>query len=108
VAVASQSADFADRVSVVVLPTERASSGHEAHGSTNMQNPVPRWAKYHGRMSGQFPSRFRARERPLGHQMEKFIERLDNLRPEKGAPAYLGKSGALAYKYPADGAPVSP
>jgi hypothetical protein len=25
---------------------------------------------------------------------------LDKLRPEKGGPAYLGKSGALTYKYP--------
>ena len=37
---------------------------------------------------------------PLAHQIEKFVERLDRLRPEKGGPAFLGTSGALTYKYP--------
>jgi glutamate/tyrosine decarboxylase-like PLP-dependent enzyme len=51
-------------------------------------------------MAGEFPSPFRGTPDPLAHQIEKFVERLDKLRPEKGGPAYLGKSGALQYKYP--------
>ena len=61
---------------------------------------APKWAKYRTDMASEFPSPFRGTDDPLAHQIEKFVERLDKLRPEKGGPAYLGKSGALAYKYP--------
>ena len=51
-------------------------------------------------MASEFPSPFRGTKDPLAHQIEKFVEKLDMLRPEKGGPAYLGNSGALAYNYP--------
>ena len=65
------------------------------------QSTAPKWAKYHTDMASEFPSPYRGTDDPLAHQIEKFVERLDKLRPEKGGPAFLGKSGALAYKYPA-------
>jgi len=65
-----------------------------AHGK------APKWAKYHTDMTSEFPSPFRGGKDPLAQQIEKFVERLDQLRPEPGGPAYLGKSGALTYTYP--------
>jgi hypothetical protein len=62
-----------------------------AHGS------VPKWAKYHSEMAGEFPSPFRGKDDPLAAQIEKFVEKLDKLRPEEGGPAYLGESGKLSY-----------
>ena len=62
--------------------------------------PAPKWAKYRTEMASEFPSPFRGTNDPLAHQIEKFVERLDKLRPEKGGPAYLGDSGALTYNYP--------
>ncbi len=83
----------------VISPKEKG-FGSGGHGPTGVLSPQPKWAKYHGKMSSEFPSPFRGTEDPLAHQIEKFVERLDKLRPEKGGPAYLGKSGALTYKYP--------
>jgi L-2,4-diaminobutyrate decarboxylase len=80
-----------------VVPPGQSGNGAEAGAP---HEPAPKWAKYHSKMSGEFPSPFRGTNDPLAHQIEKFVERLDKLRPEKGGPAYLGKSGALAYKYP--------
>ena len=76
---------------------------HEGHWKPDgsAQVDAPKWAKYHTDMASEFPSPYRGTNDPLAHQIEKFVERLDKLRPEKGGPAYLGKSGALAYKYPA-------
>jgi L-2,4-diaminobutyrate decarboxylase len=65
-----------------------------AHGQ------APKWAKYRTDMAGEFPSPFRGKKDPLALQIEKFVEKLDMLRPEKDGPAYLGNSGALAYTYP--------
>ncbi len=61
---------------------------------------APKWAKYHTDMASEFPSPFRGKRDPLAHQIEKFVEKLDMLRPEPGGPAFLGKSGALTYTYP--------
>jgi L-2,4-diaminobutyrate decarboxylase len=80
-----------------VIPPGQSGNGAEAGAP---HEPAPKWAKYHSKMSGEFPSPFRGTNDPLAHQIEKFVERLDKLRPEKGGPAYLGKSGALAYNYP--------
>ena len=63
-------------------------------------NHAPKWAKYHTEMASEFPSPFRGEKDPLAHQIGKFVERLDMLRPEPGGPAFLGKSGALTYSYP--------
>ena len=65
-----------------------------AHGK------APKWAKYHTDMASEFPSPFRGTRDPLAHQIEKFVEKLDMLRPEPGGPAFLGKSGELTYSYP--------
>jgi|GEM_PF-7002494 len=51
-------------------------------------------------MASEFPSPFRGTPDPLAQQIEKFVDKIDQLRPEKGGPAYLGKSGALKYTYP--------
>jgi L-2,4-diaminobutyrate decarboxylase len=61
---------------------------------------APKWAEYHTKMVSEFPSPFRGTKDPLALQIEKFVAMLDRLRPEEGGPAYLGKSGALMYKYP--------
>ena len=47
------------------------------HAAANL--PIPKWAKYHGKMSSEFPSPFRGTSDPLAHQIEKFVERLDKL-----------------------------
>ena len=46
-------------------------------------------------MAGEFPSPFRSTKDPLAQQVEKFVKKLDKLRPEKDGPGYLGNSGAL-------------
>ena len=61
---------------------------------------LPKWAAYHAKMASEFPSPFRGTPDPLAQQIEKFVDKIDQLRPEKGGPAYLGKSGALKYTYP--------
>jgi len=77
----------------------KAFEGHwQNDGSIHEKSP--RWAKYHAAMASEFPSPFRGTDDPLAHQIEKFVERLDALRPEKDGPAFLGKSGKLAYTYP--------
>src|SRR5580698_3708048 len=70
----------------------------KADGAAHGQSP--KWAKYHTDMANEFPSPFRGTKDPLAHQIERFVAKLDKLRPEKGGPAYLGKSGALSYSYP--------
>lgn len=72
-------------------------NGKIAHGGNGH---APQWAKYHTEMASEFPSPFRGTKDPLALQIAKFVEKLDRLRPEKGGPAYLGDSGALAYAYP--------
>ncbi len=69
-------------------------------GAGNAHAKSPKWAKYHSAMASEFPSPFRGKGDPLAHQIEKFVGRLDKLRPEKDGPAFLGKSGALTYTYP--------
>lgn len=61
---------------------------------------APQWAKYRQIMTGEFPSPFRGADDPLAQSMMKAIEKIDNLRPEKGGPAYLGSSSQLTYDYP--------
>jgi glutamate/tyrosine decarboxylase-like PLP-dependent enzyme len=62
---------------------------------------APKWAKYRTDMTGEFPSPFRGDKKDaLALQIEKFVEKIDLLRPEKGGPAYLGDKPALAYSYP--------
>jgi L-2,4-diaminobutyrate decarboxylase len=70
--------------------------GHwKADGSAN--SDAPKWAKYRSVMASEFPSPFRGTKDPLAQQVHKFVEKLDQLRPEKNGPAYLGDSGALSY-----------
>lgn len=61
---------------------------------------APRWAKYRTDMGREFPSPFRSGKDVLSQQIEKFVQKLDELRPVEGGPAYLGDSGALTYTYP--------
>ena len=74
---------------------ERPITAHAAN------EPMPKWAKYRTEMASEFPSPFRGTKDPLAEQIGKFVSRLDQLRPEEGGPAFLGKSGALTYEYPA-------
>jgi glutamate/tyrosine decarboxylase-like PLP-dependent enzyme len=62
--------------------------------------PKPRWAKFRSEMTSEFPSPYRGTKDPLAEQLQKFVAKLDTLRPEPGGPAYLGDSGALTYDYP--------
>jgi L-2,4-diaminobutyrate decarboxylase len=70
------------------------------HPDGTAHSTAPKWAKCHSDMVNEFPSPFRGERDPLAREIEKFVERLDMLRPEKGGPAFLGKSGALTYTYP--------
>lgn len=85
-----------------VVPKATSPKDYESHwgrdGAAHVK--APKWAKYHTDMASEFPSPFRGKSDALAHQIEKFVERIDQLRPEEGGPAYLGKSGALTYKYP--------
>src|SRR5580698_5533643 len=61
----------------------------------------PKWAKFHTEMVSEFPSPFRGGKDPLAREIEKFVEKMDRLRPKKGGPAYLGRNGAaLTFTYP--------
>lgn len=85
------------------VPTKHAPpddyEGHwKADGTAHGQ--APKWAKYRTEMASEFPSPFRGTKDPLALQIQKFVAKLDKLRPEKGGPAYLGHSGALGYSYP--------
>jgi L-2,4-diaminobutyrate decarboxylase len=73
---------------------------NEVHTPPATKGALPKWAKYHQKMVGEFPSPYRGTPDPLAQQLNKFVEKLDQLRPAEGGPAYLGKSGALTYKYP--------
>lgn len=61
---------------------------------------APKWAKYRKIMTSEFPSPFRGTPDPLADQIKKAIEKIDQLKPEEGGPAYLGSSSALTYTYP--------
>lgn len=61
---------------------------------------APQWAKYRKIMTGEFPSPFRGTTDPLAESIKKAIQKIDQLRPEEGGPAYLGSSSALTYTYP--------
>jgi glutamate/tyrosine decarboxylase-like PLP-dependent enzyme len=88
-----------DTVGVAKPSSHKDYEGHwKADGSANASAPA--WAKYHAEMTSEFPLPYRGGNDPLAHQIEKFVAKLDKLRPEKNGPAFLGKSGALSYKYP--------
>jgi L-2,4-diaminobutyrate decarboxylase len=85
-----------------ISPARAAAEIHEGHPADDRSAHAhaPKWAKYHTDMVSEFPSPFRGTNDPLARQIEKFVGRLDKLRPEKDGPAFLGKSGDLAYAYP--------
>lgn len=51
-------------------------------------------------MLSQFPSPFRGGTDQLAAEIDKFVKKIDQLRPLKSGPAYLGDSGALDFTYP--------
>ena len=61
---------------------------------------APTWAKYRKIMTGEFPSPFRSENDPLAKAIEKAVELIDKLKPEKNGPAYLGSQSSLDYTYP--------
>jgi L-2,4-diaminobutyrate decarboxylase len=75
----------------------KAASAKTEHAANE---PMPKWAKYRSEMASEFPSPFRGTKDPLAEQIGKFVSRLDQLRPEEGGPAFLGKNPALTYEYP--------
>jgi len=79
-------------------PAPSANPPHAKSDATHAA--VPKWAAYHGKMAGEFPSPFRGTPIRSRIRSRNSSSGSINLRPEKGGPAYLGKSGALQYKYP--------
>ena len=73
--------------------------GHWKEDGTALPR-APKWAKYRADMRSEFPLPYRGGKDPLAEQIGKFVGKLDELRPEKGGPAYLGDSGALTWTYP--------
>ncbi len=67
----------------------------EAHES------APRWAKFRADMAKAFPSPFRGDHDPLAQNILKAIRHLNELRPERGGPAYLGENPALTIDFEA-------
>ena len=92
-----------EQLPAVSAPEHESPANYENHWTAKgtAHGKAPQWAKYHTDMASEFPSPFRGTSDPLAHQIEKFVARLDRLRPEPGGPAFLGKSGALKYEYPA-------
>ena len=89
--------------SLTLAPTSKSSEEYEGHWQNDgtAHDKSPGWAKYHSALASEFPSPFRGTDDPLAKQIAKFVGRLDALRPAKDGPAFLGKSGALTYTYPA-------
>jgi len=88
---------------VVPAPKSEPPKKYEDHWKPDgtAHAKAPKWAKYRTDMTGEFPSPFRGDKKDaLALQIEKFVEKIDMLRPEKGGPAYLGDKPALAYTYP--------
>jgi L-2,4-diaminobutyrate decarboxylase len=88
-------------------PTQAAAIRHASskdeeapHIEIRLAFQPPKWAEYHAKMASEFPSPFRGTSDPLAQQIEKFVAKIDQLRPEKDGPAYLGKNAALTYTYP--------
>ncbi len=80
-------------------PFPRDFHGYWNTGDSDRKD-APLWAKYRTKMAGEFPSPFRSTKHALAGQVETFLEKLDQLRPEENGSAYLGASGDLAYAYP--------
>lgn len=88
---------------IVPAPKSEPPKTYEGHWNPDgtAHAKAPKWAKYRTDMTGEFPSPFRGDKKDaLALQIEKFVEKIDMLRPEKGGPAYLGDKPALAYSYP--------
>ena len=65
-----------------------------------ISSEAPNWAKYRKLMTSEFPSPFKGKDDPLAQEIEKAIELIDQLKPEKDGPAFLGQNSQLAYTYP--------
>ena len=78
-------------------------NGYESHFKADgkAHEHAPKWAKYRSEMTSEFPLPYRGGKDVLADQIGKFVTKLDKLRPEKGGPAYLGKSSELTWTYPA-------
>ncbi len=91
-------------MNIVAKPTTKHASpkDYEGHWKADgtAHGHAPKWAKYRTDMASEFPSPFRGAKDALALQIEKFVEKIDKLRPEKDGPAYLGDSGAIGYAYP--------
>jgi glutamate/tyrosine decarboxylase-like PLP-dependent enzyme len=75
-------------------------SEHACCAEGQSGEPTPKWAKYREQMASEFPSPYRGVTDPLAREIERFVAKLDQLRPEPGGPAFLGQDSALAYSYP--------
>lgn len=60
---------------------------------------APRWAKYRADTSRSFPSPYRGHGDPLARAITAAIRHLDDLRPERGGPAYLGSDPRLTIDF---------
>ena len=83
-------------------PMHAAPKTYESHWKHDgaVHPHAPKWAKYRTDMASEFPLPYRGGKDPLAEQIGKFVAKLDELRPEKGGPAYLGEKPALTWTYP--------
>ena len=72
----------------------------EIYDKDQIKSDAPNWAKYRKLMTSEFYSPYRQANDPLAQQINKAITLIDNLKPEKDGPAFLGDSSQLAYTYP--------
>lgn len=83
--------------------TAKLADDYERHWNDDgsAREAAPRWAKYRAEMLGEFPSPFRGGSDRLVAEIGKFVEKIDQLRPDPGGPGYLGKGGSTpAFRYP--------
>jgi L-2,4-diaminobutyrate decarboxylase len=69
------------------------------HGDGEAHDHAPGWAKYRSDVQKSFPSPFRGDGDPLSQNIAKAIQHLNELRPERGGPAYLGTNPALTIDF---------
>ncbi len=71
------------------------------HGDGAIKDGAPGWAKYRKVMVSEFPSPFRSQGTdPLAEAVAKAVTKIDQLKPTRNGPAFLGTNAALAYHYP--------
>ena len=63
---------------------------HHWHSDGSATGEAPKWARYRADMLGEFPSPFRDGSDRPATEIGKFVRKIDQLRPGKGGPGFLG------------------